>query len=238
MTIEELAIQYQPGEAAQKAVSASNTILLVGISGAGKDTIQARLLQTPDYHKIVTHTTRPPRHNDGVLEQNGREYYFVSREEMYGLLTAQHMIEINQYGDNFYGASVEEFKRANSTGKIAVANIDVNGIAAMRELGGDSVRALFILPPSYEEWVARLSKRYPDDASFREVFTERQRIAIEELELALSVPYYHFIINDDLDRAVRVVDEIAHRHDNFNRHDDEARLAARDLLDAIRAVTS
>jgi hypothetical protein len=56
-----------------------------------------------------------------------------------------------------------------------------------------------------------------------------------ELEKALFVPYYHFIINDDLDRSVRIVDEIAHQGDLFNRKDDEARLLARDILDEIRA---
>ena len=59
---------------------------------------------------------------------------------------------------------------------------------------------------------------------------------MKELEHALSVPYYHFIINDELDRAVRVAEEIAHRSDSFNRHDDEARLLARDLLDEIRSA--
>lgn len=234
MTIEELAASYQPGDSAKEAVSNSNTVLLVGISGAGKDTIQGHILENPGYHRIITHTTREPRRNDGLLEQDGREYHFVSKDTMYELLTAKRMIEINQYGSNFYGASVAEFEQANATRKIAIANIDVNGIAAMRALGGDAVRALFILPPSYDEWVMRLKNRYPDEASFEREFIDRRRIAIEELELALSVPYYHFIINDDLSRAVRVVDEIAHRHNIFNRHDDEARLAARDLLDTIK----
>lgn len=233
MTIEELAQQYQPGEVARDAVSASNTLLLVGISGAGKDTIQSQLLENDAYHRIVTHTTRAPRRNDGILEQNGREYHFVSKDEMYALLADKQMIEVNQYGDNFYGTSVEEFVQANASQKIALANIDVNGIAAVRSLGGESVRALFVLPPSYEEWINRLKNRYPDAKSFDDVFSSRRDIAIDELAFALSVPYYHFIINDDLDRAVRVIDEIAHRGDAFNRHDDEARLLARDLLEEI-----
>lgn len=235
MTLEELAKNYKPGELAHTAVSASNTVLLVGISGAGKDTIQTKLLDSPDYHRIVTHTTRKPRRNNGVLEQDGREYHFVSRDEMRALLIDQRMIEINQYGDNFYGASVDELEYANSTRKISLTNIDVNGIASFRRLGEDAVRALFILPPSYEEWIDRISKRYSTDEEFTREFPARQTTAIDELEYALSVPYYHFIINDDLERAVRVVDEIAHREDSFNRHDDEARLAARDLLEAIRA---
>ena len=235
MTIEELAKAYQPGARAREVVAKSNTILLVGISGAGKDTIQTHILKLPEYHRVVTHTTRAPRYNDGVLEQDGREYHFVSKDEMYELLETKQMIEINQFGGEFYGASVEEFERANQTGKIVVANIDVNGITAMRGLGGDAVRALFVLPPSYDEWMVRLKKRYPDEASFQDVFATRREIAIAELELALSVPYYHFIINDDLERAVRVVDEIAHRTDVFYRKDDEARLLARDILEEIRA---
>lgn len=235
MSIDELAQDYRPGEAAKRAVQASNTLLLVGISGAGKDTLQSLLLEKPGYHRIITHTTRPPRRNDGVLERDGIEYHFVSQNDMIELLESKQMIEINKYGSHYYGASVEEFERANQAGDIAIANIDVNGIAAMRRLGDDAVRSLFILPPSYSEWMLRLSRRYPDEQAFRAVFKERRDTAIAELEHALGVPYYHFIINDDLDRAVRVIDEIAHRQDSFNRHDDEARLVARDLLDAIRA---
>lgn len=233
MSIEDLAQQYQPGDEARTAVSMSNTLLLVGISGAGKDTIQSLLLERDEYHRIVTHTTRAPRRNDGILEQDGREYHFVSKDEMATLLRNKQMIEVNQYGDNFYGTSVDEFIDANHSKKIALANIDVNGIAAVRSLGGESVRALFVLPPSYEEWVNRLKNRYPDATSFDEVFSSRRGIAIDELAFALSVPYYHFIINDDLERAVRVIDEIAHKGDEFNRHDDEARLVARDLLEEI-----
>lgn len=234
MTLEELAKNYQPGERAREVVSQSNVVLLVGISGAGKDTIQTEILKNADYHKVVTHTTRQPRYNNGVLEQNGSDYHFVTEEEMYELLQQKKMIEVNQFGRNYYGASLGEFEYANKTGKITIADIDIHGIDAMRRMGDDSVRALFILPPSYDEWVRRLRKRYPDDVSFSRVFEDRKVIAIDELEHALSVPYYHFIINDKLDRAVRIVDEIAHRTDVFCRKDDEARLLARDILEEIR----
>ncbi len=237
MSIELLAHEYQPGEAARDVVARSNTLLIVGISGAGKDTIQSHLLKKPDYHRITTHTTRAPRYNNGVLEQNGADYYFVSQGEMYELLETKQMIEVNQFGDNFYGTSVAEFERANASQKIAVADIDVHGISAMRDLGGDAIRSLFILPPSYDEWMTRLGQRYPDLDAFHEAFSDRRTTAIDELDHALSVPYYHFIINDELERAVRVVDEIAHRENMFNRHDDEARLVARDILDELKRLS-
>ena len=49
------------------------------------------------------------------------------------------------------------------------------------------------------------------------------------------MPYYHFIINDDLDRAVRVSEEIILRDDVFYEKDNEARILAHNLLDQIRA---
>lgn len=235
MTLETLAKNYKPDQQAIDTVRASDILLLVGISGAGKDTIQSRLLATGNYHKVVTHTTREPRANDGVLEQNGREYHFVSRERMQALLEDHQLIEVNQYGKNFYGASIDEFKKAAQFGKIAISNIDVNGVAVFHQLAQESVHALFLIPPNYEVWRQRLSSRYQTMEQFEQEYPDRRTAAINELEHALSVPYYHFIINDELERAVRVTGEIAHRKDSFNRHDDEARLAARDLLDAIRA---
>lgn len=233
MKLEEIAKSYQPDQRAADAVRHSNVLLLVGISGAGKDTIQSQLLAKNGYHRIVTHTTRPPRENNGLLELNGREYHFVSYEAMQRMLETHELIEVNHYGVHYYGVSIHELYRANEGGNVAISNIDVNGVRAFRSLA-DTVRALFIIPPDYATWRARLSRRYATKEEFAHEFPARRRTAVAELELALSVPYYHFIINDDLIRAVRVVDEIAHRNDQFTRQDDEARLKARDLLDALK----
>lgn len=233
MEIDLLVQNYQPSHDARDVVAASNTLLLVGISGAGKDTIQSMVLKKDGYHKIVTHTTRLPRVNNGVMERNGVEYHFVTHQGMQELLNNQQLIEVNKYGSNYYGTSIQEFRDANSTGRVAIGDIDVNGITVFKDLGGDAVRALFILPPDYDTWLQRLSSRYSSAEEFERELPNRLNAAAKELTQALSVSYYHFIINDDLERAVRVVDEIAHREDTFNRHDDEARLAARDLLNAI-----
>jgi guanylate kinase len=234
-TLSRLAQLYLPDDTARQILSQVDVMLLVGISGAGKDTIQSRLLETGNYHRITTHTTRPPRANNGVMEQNGREYHFVSYEQMESLLIDHKLIEVNQYGANFYGTSLAEFEIASHDGKVAVGDIDINGITAFRHLS-DTARAVFIIPPDYTSWRTRLSKRYSSTEEFEAEFPDRRTTAIAELEHALSVPYYHFIINDDLDRAVRVVDEIAHRRDSFNQHDDEARIKARELLDAIKSA--
>jgi guanylate kinase len=234
MNLEQQAAHYQPSEQGIETIRSTDIVFLVGISGAGKDTLQAKLLESGHYHRIVTHTTRSPRSNDGVMEQDGREYHFVSHEQMQELLVQQQLIEVNQYGKNFYGTSVSEFEEARKTGTIAISNIDVNGVASFRNIAKDTIHALFILPPDYATWRQRLSKRYHSDEAFQAVYTERRAAALDELEHALSVGYYHFIINDEIDRAVRVINEIAHREDEFNHHDREARESAQTLLNAIR----
>lgn len=67
-----------------------------------------------------------------------------------------------------------------------------------------------------------------------EDWAKRRESAIRELKHALLVPYYHFVINDNLDQAVLAVMKIAsHESDEFHGKDDEARLMARTFLEKI-----
>src|SRR5664279_5567920 len=72
---------YSPASATATAelVKSTPILLLVGPTGAGKDALQDKLLATGLYHHIVSHTTRPPRINHGVIEQDGREYHFIDK---------------------------------------------------------------------------------------------------------------------------------------------------------------
>ena len=235
MDIASLVHNYQTPEEAVDIVKTTNILLLVGISGAGKDTIKKRLIGGGDYMDIVSHTTRAPRHNNGVAEVDGEDYHFITMNEAERMLRDEEFIEAKYVHGTIYGTSVAAVKASHDSHKIAVTDVDVQGVAEYKNLSQD-VMALFILPPDYETWRERLHKRYPSSEEFAAEWPKRLASAIDELTHALEVPYYHFIINDDLDRAVRVVHEIAHRGDEFNRHDDEARLVARDLLDAIMSA--
>ena len=79
-----------------------------------------------------------------------------------------------------------------------------------------------------------LRNRYNNEAFARE-WPKRRDAAIRELEHALEVPYYHFVINDELDATVDAVRSIAYNKDHFTRKDDEVRLIARDILESMRA---
>src|SRR5688500_195003 len=110
--VKALLAKYQPSAEAIALLKEVPTLLLVGISGAGKDTVKARLMQTGRYHHVVSHTTRAMRHNDGISEQNGVEYHFTDMPTVITMLKNHGFIEAKQYSSNVYGTSVGEFRLA------------------------------------------------------------------------------------------------------------------------------
>jgi guanylate kinase len=97
------------------------------------------------------------------------------------------------------------------------------------------VIAAFILPPGYEEWQRRLRARYGSRGPDPEDMVKRMRTAILELEEALAKPYYHFVVNEELEEAVQAVGSIAHHNDEFTIIDRSFRVWAERLLEDLRA---
>lgn len=226
---------YSPSPDTVNLVRSAKIALLVGIAGAGKDTIKRQLLASKDFRDIVSHTTRPPRENNGIMEVSGVDYHFVTLDTALELIEQKAFVEVKAvHGSTLYGTSAAEIEAGQKEGKISLTDVDVQGVDEYKQLSQDVV-AIFILPPSYETWRARLAKRYKTAQEFELEWPKRRDSAIAELEHALSVPYYHFIINDDLERSVRVASDIAHKPDVFLREDDEARLVARDILEELKS---
>lgn len=234
MNLENSVKTYRPSQAAIDVVREAKIALLVGISGAGKDSIKKQLITQDDFQDIVSHTTRPPRTNNGVGEIDGVDYHFIDESMALKMLDNQGFIEAKFVHGTVYGTSVAEVESASNQRKIAITDVDVQGVVEYKNLS-TSVVALFILPPDYETWLSRLRVRYASEAEFQAEFAKRRASAIRELTHALETSYYHFIINDSLQRAVEVSSKIARSADTFHRKDDEARLLARDLLGAIEA---
>lgn len=225
--------EYEPSSAVADLARSTKIALLVGISGAGKDTIKHELLKQPEFLDIISHTTRPPRKNNGVLETPDVDYHFIDDTTAEKMLANHEFIEAKFVHGIVYGTSIHELKKSHDARKIAITDVDVQGVDEYKQLSSDVV-AIFIIPPSYSVWRQRLSQRYESDEAFAAEWDRRRNSAVSELQRALEVPYYHFIVNDDLERAVHVTGQIAHRPDVFHREDDEARLRARDLLTAIQ----
>ncbi|MGH7240798.1 MAG: guanylate kinase [Candidatus Saccharimonadales bacterium] len=227
--LSQLVASYQPSADVVRIVRGTKILLLVGISGAGKDTIKHRLLDTGKYHHIVSHTTRSLRENAGVMEQDGVEYHFITPHTAENMLRNGEFVEAKEYSGNMYGTSTAELQWAQDTGKIATTDLEVQGVAEYKALSKDVI-AVFILPPSYDEWQRRLSARYGSKGADPADMQKRMHTAITELEDALKQNYYHFVINEDINKAVESVDMIAHNHDKFNPVDDAIRLRAEQLL--------
>jgi guanylate kinase len=208
--LEQKIAHYTPSEAALASVREVPLLLAVGITAAGKDTVLHRLTEShpDDYRFTVSHTTRAPRVNNGVMEEDGVTYHFIDKSTASRMLDEGAFVEANYFASNLYGASIAEIERAGADGKILVSDIDVNGIGNFVRLGLN-VKPVFLLPPSFDVWQQRLQSRYEGEFNADDL-RKRLQTALRELEDAIEHDYYYLVVNDDLDRTVELVNDIAH----------------------------
>ncbi len=233
-SLSEYISSYQSAPRATELIRSTKIVLLAGISGAGKDTLKKELLKKPEFLDIVSHTTRILRSNNGVAEVDGTDYHFIDNDTAEEMLKRHEFIEAKFVHGTVYGTSVRALERIHNAGKTAITDIDVQGVSDYKNVSQDVI-ALFILPPNFLTWRERLMARYAMNEFTETEWSKRRDSAIKELTHALLVPYYHFVINDDLGQTVVAAMEIiSHESDEFHSKDDEARLRARELLESIR----
>jgi len=162
-------------------------------SGSGKSTLvnEVRRL-VPGLDFSVSYTTRAPRGS----EQNGREYYFVSRADFTAMVRKGEFLEHAEvFGNNFYGTSRRFLREATQKNHDLVLDIDVQGAKQIREQLPDAV-SIFILPPNRETLEWRLKNRSEDSA---EVI--QRRLATAYREIANYGEYDYILVNDRLEQA-------------------------------------
>lgn len=176
-------------------------IILSSPSGAGKSTIARRLRAwDPDIRFSVSATTRAPR----AGEQDGREYYFRSREEFERMVAAGEMLEHAVVFENLYGSPLAPVEDAIATGADILFDIDWQGGQQIRNstLSKDVV-SIFLLPPSIGELERRLIERGQDSPEVVEARMQQSRD-----EISHWAEYDYVLVNDDLDateEAVRTI---------------------------------
>lgn len=218
---------YKPKPTTSDLIQQTPVIVLVGPTGAGKDSLKDKLLETGDYHHIISHTTRLPRINHGILEQEGREYYFIDKKEALRMLENQEFIEAKGYSGNLYGTSVAEIQTAHDEGKIALTDIEVQGVAEYK--GFDpNVMAVFLLPPDFKTWQTRLRKRYGDVVDAAN-YRMRMETGLQEIEQLLNTNYYIPVINDDFEAAINEIQTIS----KTGKHDKQAEAAAHKVAEKL-----
>lgn len=228
--LQDLLENYQTPARAIDLINKTKVVFVVGVSGAGKDTIVKELLKTDEYKLVVSHTTRRPRENHGIMEQNGREYHFIDHEEAIRMLENNEFVEAKQYSGNVYGTSIIEVEEAYRHNKIAISDIEVQGVTEYMKVASNVI-PIFVLPPDFTTWQRRLSDRYKLGANLDDI-KNRLEAAKRELHDALSKDYFQYVVNNDLRTAIKVVDEIAHGNFSVEKNQ-HARKVAKQLLDKL-----
>ncbi|HEY4964510.1 MAG TPA: hypothetical protein VIH90_07505 [Candidatus Saccharimonadales bacterium] len=224
---------YSPDAKTKKLIKGTGILLLVGPSGSGKDTLARELLKTGNYHYIITHTTRAPRHNHGVIEQSGVDYHFINVTDAKKMLASRDFLEAAIIHGNLYGTSIAEIESANKHSMVALTDIDVQGVRSYKKLSDNNAMAVFLLPPSFDVLLQRVAKRYGHAHNDKEIKT-RLTTALDELDELLSSNYYHSVINDDLDRTLKTIQQIVSDKKYDISEDKKARSQAKKLIKDIR----
>jgi len=167
-------------------------VVISGPSGAGKGTVVKELLKEQNFTFSVSATTRLPR----IGEIDGREYFFVTKEEFCKLQAEDALLEYAEYVDNYYGTPRRYVEEQINNNKVVVLDIEVIGALQVKEKFPDAV-LVFLLPPTIEELAKRLNGRNTEDSS---VIAQRLQKAKEELVLAGQ--YNYIVINDKVHLAV------------------------------------
>ena len=176
-------------------------IILSAPSGTGKSTIISRLMENPDLRLgfSVSATSRAPR----GAEVHGREYYFLSPEEFRTKVNNDEFVEWEEvYAGTCYGTLVSEVERVIDSGRNLIMDIDVKGALNVKKRYGGQALSIFILPPSVEELERRLRSRSTDTEE-----SIRKRLDKAELEMSFAPQFDVRIVNDDLDRASKEVED-------------------------------
>ena len=181
-------------------MSKGKLFIVSGPSGTGKGTICKALVEAdPNLHLSVSVTTRKPREG----EVDGREYYFVQREEYMELLSGGGLLEhASVYGETLYGTPKEAVLQRLDQGQDVILEIDVQGAFQVRQNYPESI-LIFILPPSLEELRERIKGRGTENEE-----SMAARLGEAEREIALSDQYDYRIVNEDLGVAIDQVRQI------------------------------
>ena len=189
-------------------------IIISGPSGVGKGTICNRMLEKDRSLALsVSATTRKM----GPGEEEGREYYFYSKEKFQSVIDAGGFLEWAELHGNFYGTPRQKVEEYLDQGRDVILEIDVQGGLQVQKKMGDRCVMIFVVPPSEEELLRRI---YGRNREKPEEIAVRMKTA--QWEMAQEEKYQYTVINDDLevvvDKIFAIIKEAKEEHvSTFNR---------------------
>lgn len=172
-------------------------IVFSGPSGSGKTSIVKKMLNKyPNLFGFsISATTRSKRSN----EVNGKDYYFISKDEFIQRIKNDEFIEWEEVYDGFYyGTLKSEIDRLHQQGKHVLFDIDVEGGLNIKKMYANKVLSVFVMPPSIEDLRKRLELRKTEN---EEMFNKRVKKASKEIEK--SVFFDAIVINNNLETVIQ-----------------------------------
>ena len=187
--------------------------MLSGPSGAGKSTlIKTVLSHYEDVYFSISTTTRPKRPG----EVDGRDYYFVTKEEFEKDIEAGMFLEWANVHGNYYGTSLRPVLQALDEGKLVLFDIDVQGFYSIKKSALASLMtSVFVTTPTMSELRTRLEARGTDSE-----LVIQERLKNAQVEMVHMKEYDYVIINEDLEASKHQILALAQTA-RLKRHKDE-----------------
>ena len=168
-------------------------LLVSSPAGAGKTSLSRRLVADHESLTLsISATTRDPRPG----EEEGREYFFKSREEFEAMIAAGELLEWAIVNGNYYGTPKAPVMVALGAGRDVLFDIDWQGAGQIAEQTPDDSVRVFILPPSWSDLQRRLKARAQDS-----IEVMRARLRLGHDEIMHWDEYDYVIVNKNFDRA-------------------------------------
>jgi len=169
--------------------------VLAGPSGVGKSTVVKAL--RPELRALffsVSATTRRPR--PGEVE--GRDYHSVSDSEFDRMIADGELLEWAEIHGGLHrsGTPAAPVAQHLEAGDPVLIEVDLAGARAIKAARPDALM-VFLMPPSWDDLVERLSSRGTESTAVME-----RRLATAREELAASSEFNITVVNDDINRVV------------------------------------
>ena len=181
-------------------VAPGRLVVLAGPTAVGKGSVSSYIRENfPEIHLSVSATTRPPRPG----EIDGVHYYFVSDTEFDRMIGAHELLEWAVVHNSYrYGTPRPPIDAALEVGKRVLMEIDLQGARNVKAELPNAV-LVFLLPPSWEELVRRLTGRGTEDPA-----EQARRLETARIELAAQEEFDFRVVNTEVGAAAREVVEL------------------------------
>ncbi|XP_059426279.1 peripheral plasma membrane protein CASK-like isoform X5 [Carassius carassius] len=168
------------------------TLVLLGAHGVGRRHIKNTLItKHPDrFAYPIPHTTRPPKKD----EENGKNYFFVSHDQMMQDISNNDYLEYGSHEDAMYGTRLETIRQIHEQGMVAVLDVEPQALKVLRT-AEFAPYVIFIAAPI-------ITPAMNEDESL-------QRLQKESDVLQHSYAHYfdQTIINNEIDDTIRLLEE-------------------------------